>query len=64
MRVRLEAGIFLPLHELGHLHASGSYRDEIDSNDIARAIAARSNVGAYIYTTLTYSSPFPLIFGP
>ena len=59
-----EGGIFLPLHELGHLLSDTAYRDEIDSNDIARAIAARSNVGAYIYTTVTYSSPFPLIFGP
>lgn len=62
--ITYEGGIFLPLHELGHLLSGTAYRDEVDSNDIARAIAARSNVGAYIYATVSYSSPSPLVFGP
>ena len=60
-----EAGIFLPMHELGHLHASGSYRDEIDANDIARAIAAISSVGTHLDPTrVTYSTAAPLVFRP
>ena len=60
-----QGGMFLPLHEIGHLLSGGTYRDEIDANDIARAIANRFGVGTHLDTqNVIYSSQAPLLFGP